>query len=121
MNMQKLSLRRQRIHQLRVKREELEQIAQARHGMVAGSLVERQFRPNGAAAYYLSIPTKRNSWHRYIRKDELEYFRIRADAWRKFVHAMAQWVLVNKAIEKELRSLGRERCEKITIKRGKGK
>jgi hypothetical protein len=34
---------------------------------------------------------------------------------------MAQWVLVNKAIEKELRSLGRERCEKITIKRGKGK
>jgi hypothetical protein len=121
MNMQKLSMRRHKIYQLKAKREELERLAQAHDNMVAGSLVERRFRPNGPAAYYLSIPTEHNSWHRYIRKDELEHFRIRAEAWRKFVHAMARWVLVNKAIEKELRSLGRERCEKIAIRRGRGK
>jgi hypothetical protein len=32
---------------------------------------------------------------------------------------MAEWVQVNKAIEQLLRSLGKGRCEKLEIRRGK--
>lgn len=87
--------------------------------MVAGSLYERRFRPGGAPAHYLSIPTLQNSWQRYIRKDELDYFRRRAEHWREFVNAMAQWVRVNKEIERLLRLVGKGRCEKLEIRRKK--
>jgi hypothetical protein len=85
--------------------------------MVAASLVERRFRPGGAPAYYLSIPTPQNSWQRYVRKGELDYFRRRADHWREFVNAMAEWVRVNKQIERRLRAIGLGRCEKVEIRR----
>ena len=117
MTLYKLSRCRQKVHRLSLRRQSLEQIALERHPMIAGSLVERRFRPGAPVAYYLSIPTPENSWHRYIRKDELVHYRARAQAWRQFVHAMAELVIVNKTIEKELRALGRERCEKITIRR----
>jgi len=90
----------------------------AHHDMVVGSLIERRFRPGGSVAHYLSIPTPRNSWHRYVRKDELEVFRRRSAAWREFTQALAEWVRLNKAIEHELRRLGKGRCIKIEIRRG---
>ena len=86
--------------------------------MVAASFIERHFRHTGQTAYFLSIPTPQNSWHRYVRKDELNYFRSRAANWREFVHAMAEWVTVNKGIESLLRQIGRGRCEKLEIRRG---
>lgn len=87
--------------------------------MVAASLYERHFRPGGAPAYYLSIPTPQNSWQRHVRKDELDYFRRRAAHWREYVHAMAEWVDVNKEIGILLRKLGKGRCEKLEIRRGR--
>jgi hypothetical protein len=88
--------------------------------MVGASLIERRFRHTRSISYFLSIPTPENvAWHRYVRKDELDYFRRRAMAWREFVHAMAEWVTVNKEIERMLRQLGKGRCEKLEIRRKK--
>ena len=118
MNRLRLSKLRQQAHLLRARRATLERIAMSFVPMVAGSLYERRFRPGGAPAHYLSIPTLQNSWQRYIRKDELDYFRRRAEHWREFVNAMAQWVRVNKEIERLLRLVGKGRCEKLEIRRG---
>jgi hypothetical protein len=87
--------------------------------MVAASLIERRFRPMGPVSYYLSIPTPNNSWHRYVRKSELEVMRRQAAGWREFTEAMAEWVRVNKEIERLLRRLGKGRCVKLEIRRGK--
>ena len=112
---------RQKVRGLKARRTTLEYLAMAHHPMVAASLIKRQLRPDDAFCYYLSIPTPQNSWHRYVRKNELEYFRRRADAWREFVHAVAEWERINKEIVRLLRSLGKGRCEKIEIRRGKQK
>ena len=86
--------------------------------MVQASLIERRFRHTQSIGYSLSIPTPENvAWHRYVRKDELDYFRRRAGAWREFAHAMAEWVPLNKEIERLLRKLGKGRCEKLEIRR----
>lgn len=115
----KLAKLRQEVRALGSRRHSLERIAMSFVPMVAASLVERRFRPGGPAAHYLSIPTPQNSWQRYVRKDELDYFRRRAEHWSEFVNAMAEWVRTNKEIEQLLRRLGRGRCEKLEIRRGK--
>lgn len=115
----RLAKLRQEVYVLRGKRSALERTAMSFVPMVAGSLYERRFRPNGAPAHYLSIPTPHNSWQRYVRKDELDYFRRRAEHWREFVNAMAEWVKANKEIEKRLRAIGWGRCEKLEIRRQK--
>lgn len=91
----------------------------AHHPMVAASLIQRRFPPKGRIAYYLSIPTPHNSWHCYVGKDKLDYYRRRAKAWSELTQAMAEWVRVNKEIELLLRKLGKGRCEKLEIRRRK--
>jgi hypothetical protein len=111
---------RQKVRQLKARRTTLEHIAMGHQAMVGASLIERHFRHTKSISYFLSIPTPENvAWHRYVRKNELDYFRRRADAWREFVHAMAEWVTVNKEIERSLRQLGKGRCEKLEIRRKK--
>ena len=110
---------RQRFRALKARRTTLEYVVMAPHPMVAASLIERRFKPGRSPVYYLSIPTPQNSWHRYVRKDELEKYRRRAGAWREYVRTMAEWVRINREIEHELRRLGWGRCEKIEIRRGK--
>ncbi len=63
--------------------------------------------------YYLSASIGGESRHRYVRKGEMAYWRKRALSWRGFMKAMASWVKVNKEIEKELREIGRLRCEPL--------
>jgi hypothetical protein len=109
---------RQRVRGLKARRTALEYIAMRPETMVAASLIERRLTPGGSLTHYLSIPTPKNSWHRYVRKDELAKFRRQAGAWREYVNAMAEWVRVNREIESELRRLGRGRCEKLEIRRG---
>jgi hypothetical protein len=109
---------RQRVRELQGRRSTLEHVAMEHVPMVAASLIERRFPHTRAISYFLSIPTPQNSWHRYVRKDELDYFRRRAEAWREFVRAMAEWVRVNKEVETLLRRLGKGRCEKLEIRRG---
>jgi len=84
-----------------------------RSPMVAASFMPRRMRPGGPVVYYLSASIKGESRHRYIRKGEVEYWGKRASAWRRFIKAMAMWVKVNKEIEKELREIGRLRCEAL--------
>jgi kynureninase len=81
--------------------------------MVAASFMPRRFRSDGPVVYYLSASIKGESRHRYIRKGEVEYWRKRASAWRRFMKAMVSWVKVSKEIEKELREIGRLRCEAL--------
>ena len=121
MNRLHLAKIRQEVYSLRARRSALERIAMSFVPMVAASLYERRFRPGGAPAYYLSIPPPRNSWQRYVRKDDLDYFRRRAEHWREFVSAMAEWEKINKEIGRLLRKIGRGRCEKLEIRRGKQK
>ncbi len=110
---------RQMFRALKARRTALEYIALAPHSMVQGSIIPRRFRAGQAISHYLGIPTPRGSWHRYIRKDELDYFRRRTDHWREYARAMAEWVKINKEIEPLLRQLGKGRCEKVEIRRGK--
>jgi hypothetical protein len=63
--------------------------------------------------YYLSASIQGESRHRYVRKGEVPYWRKRATVWRSFIKAMASWVKVNREIEKELREIGRWRCEPL--------
>ena len=81
--------------------------------MVAGSLLARRQRPGGPVAYYLSIHTPNNSRHRYVRKSELERLQRWAASYRECIRALAEWVEVNKAIERELRTIRKLRCEKL--------
>ena len=113
-----LAKTRQRVRALKARRNVLEHVAMAHHPMVAASFIERRFK-TGQTAYFLSIPTPQNSWHSYVRKADVDHYRGRAAAWREYVNAMAEWVRTNKAIEQQLRRLGRGRCEKLEIRRGK--
>jgi len=81
-----------------------------RSPMVPASLIPRKFRPGAPVVYYLSASIRGESRHRYVRKEEVGYWRQRAAAWKEFVQAMAAWVKVNKEIEKVLRKIGRLRC-----------
>lgn len=114
-----LAKMRQEVRRLRGRRGALERVAMSHVPMVAASLVSRRFRPGGPVYYSLSIPTAHNSWHYYVRKGELEVWRRRAEAWRECVGAMAEWVQVNKRIEKNLRRIAKGRCVSIEIRRGK--
>lgn len=103
---------RQQIRELKARRTALEYVAMQPHMMLAASLLERRFRPGAPPAYYLSIPTPGASRHRYVRKDEVEAIRRQTDAWREFSRAMAEWVQVDRQIERLLRELGKGRCRK---------
>ena len=84
-----------------------------RSPMVAASFMPRRLRPGGSLVYYLSASIQGESRHRYVRKGEVPYWQKRAFSWRKFLKAMASWVKVNREIEKELREIGRLRCEPL--------
>ena len=84
-----------------------------RSPMVAASFMPRKLRSEAPIVYYLSASIQGESRHRYVRKGEAEYWRKRALAWRRFMKALASWVKVNREIEKELREVGRLRCEPL--------
>ncbi len=113
MNLKTLSFHRQKVSRLIRKRERFERIAMERSAMVPASFMPRRLKPGGPVVYYLSASIRGVSRHRYVRRGEVEYWRKRAWAWRGFMKAMASWVKVNREIEKELRELGRLRCEPL--------
>ena len=113
MNLKALSFHRKKGSLLIRKRAQLERIAMGRSPMVAASFMPRRLRPGAPVVYYLSASIQGESRHRYVRKGEVEYWRKRALAWRRFMKAMASWVKVNKEIERELREIGRLRSEPL--------
>jgi hypothetical protein len=113
MYLKALSFHRKKVSLLIGRRVRLEGIAMGRSPMVAASFMPRRLRPGGPLVYYLSASVQGESRHRYVRKGEVEYWRKRALAWRRFMKAMASWVKVNREIEKELREIGRLRCEPL--------
>jgi hypothetical protein len=121
MELKKISFCRKKVNVLRRKRNHLERILMGRSPMVAGSFIPRRFRPGAAVVYYLSASIRGESRHRYVRKEEVGYWRQRAGAWKKFIQAMAAWVKVNKEVERELREIGRLRCEPLPGGRHKEK
>ena len=113
MYLKRKSLYRKKVQMLMSKRNRLERVAMGRSPMVAASFMPRRMRPGGPVVYYLSASVQGESRHRYVRKGEVEYWRKRALAWRRYMKAMASWVKVNREIEKELREIGRLRCEPL--------
>lgn len=113
MNLREISIHRKKVSILKGKRERLERIAIGRSPMVPASFMPRRLRPGAPVVYYLSATIDGKSRHRYIRKGEVEYWRKRAYAWRRFIKAIALWVKVNKEIEEGLREIGRLRCEEL--------
>ena len=119
MNLKALSLRRKKVSFLIRRRARLERITLGRSPMVGASFMPRRLRPGGPVVYYLSASIQGESRHRYVRKGEVQYWRKRATAWRRFMKAMASWVKVNREIEKELREIGRLRCEPLPGGKGR--
>jgi hypothetical protein len=111
-----LAALRQKIRLLTGRRFSLERTAMGFVPMLQASLLERRFRKNAPAAYYLSIPNPAGtSRHRYVRKADVEIIRRQTDAWREFSRAMADWVKVNGEVERLLRRIGEGRCRKIDL------
>jgi hypothetical protein len=108
-----LSFHRQKVSLLIRKRARFERMAMGRSPMVAASFMPRRLRAGAPVVYYLSASIQGESRHRYVRKAEVGYWRKRAVAWRGFIKALASWVKVNREIEKELREIGRLRCEPL--------
>ena len=119
MNLKTLSSHRKKVNLLRRRVSQLERILMERSPMVAASFMPRRLKPKGPVLYYLSASIQGESRHRYVRKGEVSYWRKRALAWRKFMRAMASWVKVSKEIEKELREIGRLRCEPLPGGKGR--
>jgi hypothetical protein len=113
MNLKTLSFHQQKVNHLIQKQGRFERAAMGRSPMVAASFMPRRLRDGGPVVYYLSASIGGESRHRYVRKGEVIYWRKRALAWRGFMKAMASWVKVNREIEKELREIGRLRCEPL--------
>lgn len=113
MNLMVLSFHRKKVSLLIRKRGQLERIAMGRSPMVAASFLPRRLRAGAPVVYYLSASIQGESRHRYVRKGEVQYWRKRALAWKGFIKAMASLVRVNREIEKELREIGRLRCEPL--------
>jgi hypothetical protein len=113
MNLKSLSFHRKKVTLLIRKRARFERIAMGRSPMVAASFMVRRLRPGAPVVYYLSASIQGESRHRYVRKGEVQYWRKRALTWRRFMKALASWVKVNREIEKELREVGRLRCEPL--------
>jgi len=118
--LKRISLHRKKVSLLMRRRRQLERIAMGRAPMVAASFMPRKLVPKGPLAHYLSASIEGKSRHRYVRKSEVEYWRKRALAWKDFLVAMASWVKVNREIEKELREIGRLRCEPLPEGRIRG-
>jgi hypothetical protein len=121
MDLKRLSVLRKKIHHLKGKRNQLERVVLERSAMVPASLLARRFRAGGPVAYYLSASIQGERRHRYVRRPQVDYYRQRSEAWQRFQKAMASWVKVNKEMEKELRQIGRLRCEPLPGGGGRGK
>lgn len=120
MTKNQIAVLRQKIRLLTGRRFTLERTAMGFVPMLQASLLERQFRKNATAAYYLSIPNPAGtSRHRYVRKADVELIRRQTDAWREFSWAMAEWVRVNKEVERLLRRVGEGRCVKLHLGGGR--
>lgn len=113
MNFEEISIHRKKISILKKERDRFEEIAIGRSPMVAASFIPRRLRKDAPLVYYLSASIDGKTRHRYVRKGKIEYWRKRASEWQKFIKAMSSWVKVNKEIEKELREIGRLRCEEL--------
>jgi hypothetical protein len=92
------------------------QMLQSREPMVAAAFC---CRANGS--YYLSTSINGESRHRYVRKDEAEYWKKLASAWRAYSEGMAQWVKLSEEIENNLRETGQLRCIPLPPKKTRGK
>ncbi len=106
---------RQKVRALKARRSVLEHVAMRDHPMLAASFLERRFRPNGPAAYYLSIPHPKYSRHRYVRKSQAAEVRRQTCAWREFRQALREWAQINRSIERQLREIGKRRCRKVDV------
>ena len=113
MDLKQLSFLRKKVHLLTRKRSQWERIALGRSPMVPASLLARRLRPGAPVVYYLSASIQGESRHRYVRRGEVDYYCQRSQAWQRFQKAMASWVKVNREMEKELRQIGRLRCEPL--------
>ena len=106
---------RQKVHSLKARRNVLEHLAMQHNAMLGAYFLERRLRKGAPVAYYLSVPTPQGSRHLYVRKAMAEVTRRQTGAWREFGQGMAEWVRVNREIERLLRQIGKGRCREIKL------
>jgi abortive infection bacteriophage resistance protein len=83
------------------------------------SMVSASFCRRKGSFSYLSASIDGQSRHRYIKKAEERYWRKLAEEWKRFSEAIAQWVVINKKIEKKIREYGQKRLIVLPKKRQK--
>jgi hypothetical protein len=113
----KLSELKKEVCVLRERRKGYERIMMREAPMVAASMLCRKIGDTGREMYVLSGSANGASVHRYVRKEEIGKWKIRAENWRKFSRAMIEWVKAGKETEKKLREIGRQRCERMPGKK----
>ena len=106
---------RQAVRALKARRNVLEHLAMQHTEMIAAYFLARRLRKGAPVAHYLSVPTPHGSRHLYVRKTQVDVTRRQTEAWREFGQGMAQWVRVNKEIERLLREIGKRRCREIKL------
>jgi len=76
--------------------------------MIDACLVELHLGPNRRGPYpYLSRKVEGKTRLTYVRAKDLARVRMLTDRWRAFSQSMAEWVKVNRRLEKALRRLGK--------------
>lgn len=115
MTKNQLAVMRQETRLLAGRRAALEGIAMGFVPMLQASLLERRFRKGWSPVYYLSVPHKGGSRHKYVRKGDVEAVSRQTAAWREFSRAMAEWVRISRKIEALMRRIGSWRSVKINV------
>lgn len=99
-----------KIRYLMRKRGSCERYLLARHKMINASFVEMKTlagkRERKTPAYYLSRKIDGATKLTYIRKDDIDTVKRRANAWKYYSHNLSEYVKVSKEIESLFRKLG---------------
>lgn len=119
------SLTRKKIAELRIQQDKLEEKLLRRRHMIRASLVKRflgtRDRKRKKPYWYLSQAIEGKTILSYVRFSDLDRVSKKAGAWKEFSSTLAQWVKVNRRLERLLRDLGEAQSEEYKPKEKKKK
>ncbi len=109
-NKESISKIKSKIAHLMTRRRNCEKYLLARHKMINASFVEMRTLAGGkkrkTPAYYLSTKVSGATRLKYIKKDDIELVRRRANSWKYYSLNLSEHVKISKEIEKLFRKLG---------------
>ena len=109
-NKESISKIKAKIAYLVIKRRSCEKYLLARHKMINASFVQMRTLAGGKTrktpAYYLSTKVGGKTKLKYIKKDDIELVRKRANSWKYYSLNLSEYVKISKEIEELFRKLG---------------